>query len=338
MPAPAFPDNEGSRLFKLRSLELLDTVPEERFDRITRLAQRTFGVPTAIISLVDQDRLWCKSTVGLDVREMPRSISLCAHAILSDDILIVPDATADSRFADNPLVTGAPHVRFYAGCPLDIGGGNRVGSLCLIDTQPRTFSEEQKESLRDLARIVVQELKAASLATTDALTTLSNRRGFFNVGQQVVDLCKRTNSPVTLLLFDLDQFKSINNGFGHAEGDYALRSFAELLRPVFRSSDVIGRLGGDKFVVLLPCASHAQAVTAIERFRLKLARFNANAARGYTLSCSISACGHDALLAVDLSRMLAQADKDMYLSKRRRLAEMTDPNRLSRRVAINANS
>lgn len=157
MIAP-LPDDEQHRLQCLRALEILDTPPEERFDRITRLAAQFVGTPIVLISLVDEARQWFKSAVGLDATQTPRDVAFCAHAILDTEVLVVPDAQDDPRFAENPLVTGAPHVRFYAGAPLSLPSGARIGTLCAIDTQSRTLSEHERSALVDLAQIVVDEL------------------------------------------------------------------------------------------------------------------------------------------------------------------------------------
>jgi PAS domain S-box-containing protein len=158
MNAP-LPPNEAQRLQSLQRLEILDTPPEPSFDRITRLATQLFGVPIALVSLVDQDRQWFKSCIGLDVRQTDRQLSFCAHAILSDEAFVVPDALLDARFADNELVTGETGIRFYAGAPLKGRDGLNVGSLCVIDTAPREFSEQDKVNLCDLAAMVVDELE-----------------------------------------------------------------------------------------------------------------------------------------------------------------------------------
>lgn len=168
MIAPPRPPNEDRRLLALQSLAVLDTPSEERFDRVTRLAARIFDVPIALVSLVDSDRQWFKSCVGLSVKETPRSISFCGHAILSDDVFIVSDATQDSRFADNPLVTSEPHIRFYAGQPLLDANDHRLGTLCLIDRRPRTLSEAERRTLLDLSRIVGDEMAQISLNRTNA--------------------------------------------------------------------------------------------------------------------------------------------------------------------------
>ena len=155
----AVPSDEAARLAALQRYDILDTPPEAGFDRVTRLAAQLFDVPIALVSLVDADRQWFKSCYGLDARQTSREISFCAHAILSDEIFVVPDAIQDERFAGNPLVTGEAGIRFYAGAPLKTRAGFNLGSLCIIDTKPRQFSEQQLAGLTDLAALVVDELE-----------------------------------------------------------------------------------------------------------------------------------------------------------------------------------
>lgn len=153
LPAP-IPADDDARLSALRELLILDTPPEERFDRIVAFAAAEFDMPIALISLVDQDRQWFKARVGLDACETSREISFCGHAIVQRELFEVLDATRDPRFADNPLVVGAPFIRFYIGAPLALPGGATVGTLCLIDTQPREFDAMDRAilgTLRDLA-------------------------------------------------------------------------------------------------------------------------------------------------------------------------------------------
>jgi len=157
MLVPPLPDDEDQRIAALQALKILDTDPEERFDRITRLAARFFNVPIALVSLVDVNRQWFKSSYGLGISETSRDISFCGHAILNTEILVVEDATKDERFVDNPLVSGDPDIRFYAGKTLVVDG-NLVGTLCLIDRQPRVFSAEDKVLLQDLGALVESEL------------------------------------------------------------------------------------------------------------------------------------------------------------------------------------
>ncbi|WP_413693619.1 GAF domain-containing protein [Psychromonas sp. KJ10-2] len=177
MKNPDIPSNEKQRLAMLKSLEVLDTLAEERFDRITRLAKRLFDVPIALVTLIDENRQWFKSCIGLDINEWPRETSFCGHAILGDEILVIPAASKDLRFYDNPLVIDEPKVEFYAGCPLVING-YRLGTICIADHYAREFSKDDCDALKDLAKTVEFELSAVQLATQDDLTGLLNRRGF----------------------------------------------------------------------------------------------------------------------------------------------------------------
>jgi len=159
IPAP-IPADEDHRLSALRQLLILDTPPEERFDRVVAFASGEFDMPIVLVSLVDSQRQWFKARVGLDACETAREDSFCAHAILRDEILVVADALDDARFHDNPLVTGAPHLRFYAGAPLRLPDGASVGTLCLIDTRPRHLDATDLAILGALRQLVVDELVA----------------------------------------------------------------------------------------------------------------------------------------------------------------------------------
>ena len=152
------PENEAERLNTLRGYEILDTHPEDRFDDLTRLAALICSTPISLISLVDEDRQWFKSKTGLEVCQTPREEAFRAHAIMSPELLLVPDATRDPRFANNPLVLGELHVRFYAGAPLTAPNGHHLGALCVIDRVPRQLSGEQQESLRILGRQVMAQV------------------------------------------------------------------------------------------------------------------------------------------------------------------------------------
>lgn len=153
------PLGEMRRLAALRELAILDTPPEERFDRLTRIARAAFGMPIALVSLVDGDRQWFKSCVGLDVNETSRDMAFCAHVVQSSEELVVPDTLLDDRFADNPLVLHAPRLRFYAGAPLLLGDGDCIGTLCIADTRPRDFPEARMATLRDLRDLAMDELR-----------------------------------------------------------------------------------------------------------------------------------------------------------------------------------
>jgi GAF domain-containing protein len=157
MLAP-LPHNEKERLRALRDLLIMDTAPEERFDRISAFAAKEFDVPIALVSLVDRDRQWFKSNFGLDACETQRDISFCGHAITKRETLVVPDALKDPRFEDNPLVLGHPHVRFYAGAGLRLPYGHVMGTLCVLDRRPREFDRLDVAILEGLRDLVVEEL------------------------------------------------------------------------------------------------------------------------------------------------------------------------------------
>lgn len=167
MLAAPIPDNDRERLAALRALLILDTPPEERFDRIVRFASEEFNVPTALVSLIDQDRQWFKARVGMDVCETARDISFCGHAIVQPDIFVIPDARIDPRFADNPLVALPPHLVFYAGAPLPLPSGHVIGTLCLIDYKPRNLDATELAILASLRDLLVEEL-TRPVETSDA--------------------------------------------------------------------------------------------------------------------------------------------------------------------------
>lgn len=175
MLTPEFPPNESRRLAVLRALKILDTRPEQRFDRITVFARTLFDVPISLVSLVDNDRQWFKSRAGLDATQTPRSVSFCGHAILAEDVFVVEDATIDERFRDNPLVTGEPFVRFYGGMPLNVAGF-LLGTLCIIDHKARKFSDRDRDLLRMLAGWVERELTILSELQTMSIQLESQSR------------------------------------------------------------------------------------------------------------------------------------------------------------------
>lgn len=175
MKIAPIPIDEDQRILALQSLNLLDTPAEERFDRITRLAQRIFGVPIALISLVDSDRQWFKSKQGLDASETSRDFAFCAHSILGTDALVVNDATTDDRFFDNPLVTGDPNIRFYAGQPLQTLDGIKIGTFCVLDHVPRELREEDKLALKDLAALVQDEINFTQIVEIQTQNEAINR-------------------------------------------------------------------------------------------------------------------------------------------------------------------
>lgn len=274
MIKPAIPSNESQRLQTLRNLNLLDTAPEERFDRVTRLARQIFSTSIALVSIVDADRQWFKSRQGLDAEETPRDISFCGHAILDDKIMVVNDAEQDQRFCDNPLVCGNPNIRFYAGYPLAAPDGSRIGTLCVIDDKPKDISKEQLQLLRELGRMVEEELIAANDSTIDVATGLSNRNGFITIASHLLPMCRRKEQPATMLMFHLENLQEITERAGPAEADSVATEFAHMLMASYRDSDIVARISYDCFCVLLAGADLTGAEPARHRFDQQLNEHN----------------------------------------------------------------
>lgn len=315
MEKPQQPDNESQRLQVLHSLNILDTNAESRFDRITRVARRLFDVPIALVTLVDENRQWFKSCIGIDATETDREISFCGHAILSNKILLINDTLKDERFFDNPLVVGDPHIRFYAGCPLVVNG-LRLGTLCIVDRIPRVLDSEDLSLLKDLAIMVEREMSAVQLATLDELTGVSNRRGFIALAQHCLTFSRRNQFPVSLVFIDLNYFKLINDSFGHEEGDKVLKDFAALIKSTFRESDVIARMGGDEFVLLMNNIDKAQTQAAIKKFITALADYNKRQQRPYNVDFSHGIVQYDAQRHENIDALMADADSLMYELKK----------------------
>lgn len=395
-------EREIERLECLIECDLLDTPDEERFDRVTRIARSLFNVPIAAVSLIDLNRQWFKSKQGLDVDETERSIAFCDYAIHETSIMVVPDAPKDPRFAENPLVTGAMNIRFYAGVPLMIRDGLNIGTLCILDRVPRIFSQEQCQQLTDLAQIVVNEItlhlacteaqsakdvlydavealpdgfvlydendrlvicnerfreiypqcaanlvpgntfeaiirgglekrqypdaigreedwfaermlehrnptksveqrlrdgrwmrsmetktnhggtvgfrvditelkmreaQLTNLLTTDALTGALTRREILQRGDDESKRASRYDRPLSLVYVDIDHFKSINDSYGHAAGDKALKRLTAIFRRMIRETDHFGRIGGEEFLLILPETDLNGATTIADRIR-----------------------------------------------------------------------
>ena len=186
MKAP-LPENEAARLESLHRYDVLDTLPEQEFDDLSRLAALICGTPIALVSLIDTNRQWFKARIGIEQSETPRDVAFCAHAILEPGVMVVPDAMTDERFRTNPLVTGDPNLRFYAGAPLITQDGHALGTLCVADRTPRELSAEQLDSLRALSRLVVNELELRR-SVGDLSKSIRERRLIENEVDQLFDL------------------------------------------------------------------------------------------------------------------------------------------------------
>lgn len=220
---------EDERVKALHALGVLDTPQEDRFDRFTRIAAAAFGAPIALVSLVDTQRQWFKSRIGLEPGETPRSMSICSHAVALDDLLVVPDTQLDERFADNPLVVGAPFMRFYAGQPVHSVDGQPLGTLCIIDQQPRTFGDAEKRMLRDLAQMVQDELNRNVLVAARDAAQMALRQMNVQLERRVEDRTRELQARNRLLEKEAQQ---------RAQVQQALVQKQALLDAVLESVDV----------------------------------------------------------------------------------------------------
>ncbi len=285
--APSYPQ-EQQRLTELKSAGLLDTPIEERFERITRLVCRLMDVPIAIFNLIDEDRQHYKSIQGLKAVNAPLEPAICTHAILERDMLLVPDAKKDQRFHDNPFVTGEIlDIGFYAGCPVHTPGGMPIGTLCAIDTKPRDMTPDQLAALRDLAAILETELKlsnlskseqmlieelseAKRLALVDPLTRLWNRGGTEQLMEKEWSIAQRNKAPFTVVMCDIDHFKKINDTYGHPAGDAVIAYVAGKLLESIRGEDILGRVGGEEFLIFLTDCKPGTEFETVDRIRQKI--------------------------------------------------------------------
>jgi diguanylate cyclase (GGDEF)-like protein len=265
----------------LEAYHVLDTPRDPLFDHMTELAAQICDAPMALISLVDRHRQWFKSCLGVSgISETPRELSFCTHAIRGQDVMEVSDTLQDERFSRNPLVTDYPCFRFYAGMPLRNDEGLALGTICVLDRQPRTLNEAQRQALSRLSRLVVALLeqrktdqKLAYLAQFDTLTGLPNRYLLRDRMTQSMAQAKRSGKLMTVLVLNLDDFKLISNSHGHAVGDRLLEEVAQRLLFCTRAGDTVSRLVGDEFgVVLSDIGRPEEAAQVAQKFLGALVR------------------------------------------------------------------
>lgn len=318
---------EARRLQALQAYGILDTPAELAYDEIAKIASYICDTPIAMVCFMDSGRNWIKAASGVSETEMPRQVTFCHHAIQQPQaVMVIPDARRDERFAGNPLVVQGPGIRFYAGAPLQVPGGEVLGTVCVMDSKPRRMKPSQIETLAALSRQVVavlelrranQTLNAvssqlAALSLTDALTCIPNRRAFNERIEEEAARARRTGEPLSLLLADVDGFKSYNDDFGHQAGDEALYMVAQVLLGGARPYDHMSRYGGEEFAVILPMTNLAAAHGIAERLRMAVA---AAAVPHRRLTLSIGVAGMTAQFGAN--ELIRVADRALYEAKAR---------------------
>ncbi|MWJ27214.1 GAF domain-containing protein [Halomonas sp. ZH2S] len=287
---------EERRLAALHATGLLDTLPEERFDRLTRLAYRLFEVPIALVSMVDRDRQWFKSCQGVSLRETPRNIAFCSWAIQNDELMEVPDTRLDERFRDNPFVTGPPYVRFYAGQPLHLATGERIGTLCLIEPEPRQLLAREKQLLSDIALLVEQEFSLGTQYPTDNITGCLEELAFTPRATNTLALCRRYDINAVLIRIRILNMARIGQLHGDEDGGEVgsneshqlLEQLGKTMVKIASQAEVVGRYGNDTVAALLMDATLGEIRLLCAQLKAALQRWNGLRRPGETkLYCHI---------------------------------------------------
>jgi len=306
---------ETERLEALERLDVVDAPRDEAFDRLARLVRSIFDVPMSLVSVIDAHRQLHKASEGLSGSEVERRSTFCTHTIQSDSPLIVQDTHLDPRFAQNPSVTDGPRVRFYAGAPLTTVDGHNIGTLCAMDVKPRSFGPRDVAILKELADLAMDQIDLRRLASIDPLTGAMTRRAFCAAGRRAVALAMRHKHNLSLIYFDLDHFKVVNDDFGHAAGDSVLAGIGLAVAGSVRESEVFGRLGGEEFALLLPHTDRRGAIEVAERLRSILSGLPFEPdGRSHPISASFGVATLD-LETQDIDALLDHADAAMYEAK-----------------------
>jgi diguanylate cyclase (GGDEF)-like protein len=307
---------EANRLAEVQRLDVLDTPPEEAFDRIVRLVKDLLHAPVATITMFDAHRGWIKASQGWCAQsETDRRKTFCTHTIQGDGPLVIPDATKDDRFSVNPYVIGPPYIKSYAGVPLKTDRGLNIGALCVVDFKPREFTPDQIRIMTSFAEIAVQELELRQQLATDVLTGLLSRRSFETEAARAIGLARRHAQPLSLVTFDLDYFKSINDRFGHAIGDRVLIRVAQVAKAFLRETDLIARIGGEEFAILLPRTDRKDAAAVANKLRIAIEQLKFEldgTSFGVTASFGVSPLLKD---EIELSKLMERADSSLYQAK-----------------------
>jgi diguanylate cyclase (GGDEF)-like protein len=259
-------DEEG-RLAALRRYDLTGVAGDAPIQSVVDLVREILAVPAAAVTLLDAEREWVKAARGFGAEVIVRRDSFCAETIRQYDAMRVPDALDDWRFAGNPMVRGAPHLRSYLGVPLTTSDGYNIGSLCVFDSEPRDFDDREVGIVKKFAQLVIEQFEVEQVAKLDAATEALTRRGFLAEIEKEFVRAHRYDRPSSLVVIDIDNFRATNEQYGHPAGDALLVAIAKTCASTMRQSDIFGRIGGDEFGLLLPETDAEEALAAGERLR-----------------------------------------------------------------------
>lgn len=321
------------KIANIHSLDLFYTPLEERFERITRIARRALQVPVAAITLLNDEKQWFKSAAGWGISELPRQHSICRITVEENRLVIINDTAKDSRIAQSPIVMSAPRFRAYAGHPLSDEHGNVAGTFCVFDLKPREFNAADRQTVVDLAAMTQRELLSDHLsdahselttklsvarreAMMDPLTRLWNRRGASVLLKSAFASADQRGTPLTLALLDLDNFKRVNDTYGHQIGDEVLRKVASRLISAVRNNDIVCRIGGDEFLILMTETDARAASHIAERIRRIVTDTAVPTRDGtMTMSVSVGCTVRQPKDASPVEELLERADQALLQSK-----------------------
>ncbi|MGB8517100.1 MAG: sensor domain-containing diguanylate cyclase [Gallionella sp.] len=324
--------NEAERLAILGEYQIMDTLPEQAFDDITQLAAYICKTPIALVSLVDESRQWFKSKVGVALDQTPHADAFCAHALLQPEaLLLVDDTLNDTRFADNRLVVNPPYIRFYAGAPLLTKTGVALGTLCVLDIQPRVLEPATKAALMSLARQVMaqlelrktlsdlqkaeQEFSRVHLELTnqtriDPVTQLHNRRALEDCLVSEWERAFRYSQPLSLVMLSIDEFQKYQQQAGETLATKSLRQVAEIVLRAARQPDFVASYETAAFVIVLPETDSEGAMRIAQRLRAMIEK-TSWAQHPLTISAGCASYGNQA----DAAAFLAQATRAMQRAR-----------------------
>jgi len=316
-PYPQFPlpVNESHRLRELERYGLDDGTDDPDLCRILQLTADVLQTPIGMISLVEENRQRFLCRHGLEARSTPRDMAFCAHTIACDGPLVVADAQRDERFANNPLVLGPPHIRFYGGVPLRTRRGYNLGTLCVIDTSPRVFSKRQQHQLSEFAGLLMHEIEWRHERGLCPLTGLHRRDSFLLLAQKEFLRAQQNHWPLALLSFDIDNFRQINMRWGHAAGDQVLVDLVGVCKAMLDEDDLMARIYDEEFSVLIVGKDDAAALALAE-----LVRHSVTQMHGVFSTTDYRVCisgGISSLGSYDVSfeDLFARAEQALMLAK-----------------------